>query len=227
MVSIISLVVAIIILSIKTSFILGSSWLTKKQGLAISIVFGIALFLLTMLAAHFTDILSYYLYQYTFESSIIIAVFLIYLGLSNSKSTCESTKKYKSVVAFLPCPFCLVALAIAIILTSINFNVQLWKISLLASIIFALTNATLISILKVVISNKSLDKAYIFDTLLIFIGSATIVFSLFIPNFIKAAQMNFSPIIIESINIVTIVILTSIIISTIGYFLYFRTFLTK
>lgn len=111
---------AALILSIKTGLILGASRLGARALVLTAAGFGGGLFLLTMAFAGRRHLLVEMLDRYTFIGAVLVALALIYLGLQEPAfATPESAGgrgRLSYFLGFLPCPFCMAALAFSVII---------------------------------------------------------------------------------------------------------------
>lgn len=191
---------AVAAISIKTGMILGSSWLTKKQIVLASIGFGVLLFLLAVMLRPYSGEVARLTEQYTFPASLVLSALFIYLGLTDhdSCSSCGPAKKAGHLAVFLPCPFCLLALVVSIILFKQQTGThQLWA-ELVISVLLILALLVCSFATRHYQNKKGMSPMGTMNAMLLFFGFATLAMSLFIPNFVAAMQMRFSPITMDS-----------------------------
>lgn len=116
--------IAVLVVSVKTAFLLGISGMNKKLSFLFSLFLGLLLGMMLIVFSGFQDLLAYLLEEYTFFGALAVAVLLIYLGLQGSvKDNCSCLEGGitglhrwgRYIIALLPCPFCLLALALGIL----------------------------------------------------------------------------------------------------------------
>ncbi|MEW6622883.1 MAG: DUF2162 family putative transporter [Bacillota bacterium] len=222
------IILALLILSIKTGLILGSALLTKKQICFIAAALGVLFIVLMKLFNPFLGQLIVIVEKYTFVVSLMLGFLLIYLGMANESTCCNDfnngsickMQKKRYMAAFLPCPFCLLALIISVVI----YKAQTDLTGILLELVIACTYGLLIMVsafgARWAIRYKNINPSHVFNALLIFIGIITIVLSLFIPNFVKSAQMSFSVINICQDQAMLYVLLAIIGAVLLGYFRY-------
>ncbi|PKM79310.1 MAG: hypothetical protein CVU88_06455 [Firmicutes bacterium HGW-Firmicutes-13] len=214
---------ALLILSLKTGIILGSSWLSLKKITAASMAFGAALLLIVILLAPYAAPLNYFTQEYTFSASLFMAGLLVYLGLNSNSHCCgigveEKTAGIRYFAAFLPCPFCLIAMALSIILFKEQTGITHRGLELIVSMIFTGVLIALAYGTRWLINRKNINPGDAFNALLLFMGLMTVVLSLFIPNFVASAQMNFTPLAVDSFKVTFFVLLFFFCLAATGYF---------
>ncbi|TCO76930.1 DUF2162 family putative transporter [Marinisporobacter balticus] len=194
---------ALFILSIKTGIILGTSCASRKNMALISFSFACILYAGSVFLTHYTKIIAGFIDQYTFIGSMLLSVFLIYLGLHVDAG--ESGQIKHKILAYLPCPFCLLAMAISVMLTKVQLkrNDQLLEIGV--AILFFVFIFLIATGMKWVIYRFKVNPMNIFNGILLFLGILTLLLGLFIPNYVNAAKMCFSPIKVDSLKILGIV----------------------
>ncbi|QEK12943.1 hypothetical protein FQB35_11740 [Crassaminicella thermophila] len=220
----ISMVFALIILSLKTGIILGVAGVSRKMIVFISFCFGSILYGMTLLLASYMHVLSDFIDRYTFIGSMALSGFFIYLGLHEEASCRDeifsSNKLSRQMLAFLPCPFCLIAMAISVMI----FQQKLKGFNRLFELGIAILFMILLIIIgfgtKWMIEHMHMNPGRIFNKLLLFFGMITVALGLFIPNFVNSAQMFFTPIVIDSLEILVVVVISLIIVSFIGFIQY-------
>ncbi|AGL00366.1 DUF2162 domain-containing protein [Desulfoscipio gibsoniae] len=229
------LLVATLILGIKTGLILGTSWLNRWWLIMISGIFGISLYGLVLAFSAHQQVLVMFLDRYTFVGSLLMAVLLIYLGLQQGpEQGCSSFRQpvekalklgfslghWKFILGFLPCPLCLAALSFSIILISPMVGMSLSELGRVIALLFlALVLVTSVAIRKIVQLVK-FNPATIFNTLLLFIGILTLTFALTVPNFVQSMAMPLAPLTISSPHLVALVLVVMAGLGLWGYILY-------
>lgn len=213
---------ALLTLSLKTGTILAASWLERKMVVSVAVAFGALLFLLAVITMPFTTQLVRLTEQYTFPASLIMSGLFIYLGFHERDDCCDGEiQRGKSgasyIAAFLPCPFCLIAMALTIIFFKQQTGLDSLAVDLVISVVFVLILLLVAHGTRWLISRKNINPGKVFNALLLFIGLTTATLSLFIPNFVSAAQMEFSPIHIDSWRIMLFALLLVSFLFTTGY----------
>jgi predicted transporter len=213
---------ALLTLSLKTGIILGTSWLGKRQVVIVSATFGTLLFLLAVILMPFTMQVVRLTEKYTFPASLIMAGLFIYLGLNEGDYCCDGKKQAKKsdvvyIAVFLPCPFCLIAMALSIIFFKQQTGLDRLVVDLSISLVFALVLVLVAFGTRWLIGRKGINPSRALNALLLFVGLAIATLSLFIPNFVSAAQMDFSPICIDSWQVMLFALLLISFLATTGY----------
>ncbi|MEA4988109.1 MAG: DUF2162 domain-containing protein [Anaerovorax sp.] len=196
------LLTATLILSLKSGLILGMSQKSVKQILFFSSAFAISLGVLVMFFLPMQSLMVAILDKYTFVGSILMALFLIYLGINgemNNCSTCDATSNNKKyITVLLPCPLCLIALALAVILLGPALKLSpIWLGWITAGVFFLMLLIISFGIRKLM-KTLTVDPETILNTFLLFLGAFTLCCSLFIPSLVQSMMAPFSPISLES-----------------------------
>lgn len=212
------LVVATFVLSIKTGMILGTSWLSNRKLVAVSFLFGCLLYGLVVAFGSAQQILVSFLDRYTFVGAVVVAVFLIYLGLQGEVGQKRVQCKY--ALCFLPCPLCLVALAFSVIVVSSMIGTGLSRLGVCAAVLFSsLVAASSIAVRRLIQLTRC-EPTAVFNSLLLFTGLLTLIFAFFIPNLVQAMTMPLGPVQIDSLRWLVAVSAGLGGISLVGYFRY-------
>lgn len=215
------LLIATLILGIKTGLILGTSRLSRRWLILVSGIFGISLYCLVLAFSSHQQMLVAFLDRYTFVGSLLMAILLIYLGLqqepeqgcSSSGQPVERAVKpgfrpgqWKFILGFLPCPLCLAALSFSVILFSPMVGMSLSGLGRTIALFFsALVLVVSVAIRKIVQLIK-FNPAAVFNMLLLFIGILTLTFALTVPNFVQSMDMPLTPLTISSPYLVALVL---------------------
>jgi len=214
---------AVLILSLKTGLVLGMSRIKGSQVILASLAFGLNLGIMVMIFIPYQFFLVGLLDKYTFLGSLTMAVFLIYLGVEDQKETygksgCMTGKKY--LMAFLPCPLCLIALALTVTILAqdviLSSKILGWGISGVFSgllIIIALLYRKLIMVFHV-------NHVNVLNGFLLFLGVFTLCCGLFIPNFVQSMSMPFTPFVLTSGVWTAWIVLGMAAVSILGYVRY-------
>ncbi|CAH2212460.1 DUF2162 family putative transporter [Tepidibacter aestuarii] len=219
------MVVSLFILSLKTGLILGASGLNRKIIVFISFIFGFVLYILIIMFTPRMKSISVFIDQYTFEGSMILAGFLIYLGLHEESQFKEdnslcSKKHGNHIIAFLPCPFCLIAMAVSVIFFKLQVKVFNGLLELGISLFFIALLIVVAFGTQCMIKRMNIQPGGIFNSVVLFFGIITVALGLFIPNFVNSAQMSFSSMTIDSLKILTMVGVGLAVMSFIGFISY-------
>lgn len=266
------LLLATLVLSIKTGLILGASWLGRWELVLTSFLFGSTLYGLVIIFGIHQQTLIAILDRYTFAGALLVAVFLIYLGLHEEKGAegsppsclreenfrsggdgefvsetvasnnpCHflarqlvlgslislALKRLKYALGFLPCPLCLVALAFSVIVANSMVGTGLSRLGLFVAVLFFILVIMSSLAMKRVIQLTGYQPASIFNPLLLFTGLMTLIFALFIPNFVQAMTMPLTPVNIESPRWLAVVLVGLVVLSLVGYLRYQLNFLKE
>ncbi|NHM27595.1 DUF2162 domain-containing protein [Desulfofundulus sp. TPOSR] len=266
------LLLATLVLSIKTGLILGASWLGRWGLVLTSFLFGSILYGLVVFFGTHQQTLIYFLDRYTFAGALLAAIFLIYLGLQEEKgagssspgclreasfrsggdgefagkavasnSSCHflagqpvpgavispALERFKYALGFLPCPLCLVALAFSVIVASSMVGTGLSRLGLFVAVLFFILVIVTSLAMRRAIRLTGYKPVAIFNPLLLFTGLMTLIFALFIPNFVQAMTMPLTPVNIDSPRWLAAVLAGLVVLSLAGYFRYQINFLKE
>lgn len=110
---------------------------------------------------------------------------------SKNNSICQIffLKKYAYFISFLPCPLCLVALALASAISAPLLELEAFLLGIIISFFFALT-----TVLTSMGAKKIFRSPTVLNDILFFLGITTLIFAFVIPNITQAATMPLSPI---------------------------------
>lgn len=214
---------ATLILGIKTGLILGTSWLSRKAVVLVSLIFGAVLFLLALTFAGHRELLVSFLDRYTFAGGLSVSVLLIYLGIQDINPVSEGTEGLKGRAAwlgFVPCPFCLVALAFSVIMIAPVIGVGISIIGAGAAVVFTLLVIGIALGARVLVRLTGFRPVTIFNQLLFFTGAITLAFSLIIPNFVQGMTTPLNPIKIYSPVLLVFMVIGFTGLTLLGYFQY-------
>lgn len=229
------LLVATIILGIKTGLILGTSWLNRRWLVLVSGIFGISLYCLVLAFGAHQQMLVTFLDRYTFVGSLLMAILLIYLGLQQEpKQGCSSSGQpveravkpgfrpgqWKFILGFLPCPLCLAALSFSVILISPMVGISLSELGRTIALFFSTLVLVIAVAIRKIVHLIRFNPAAIFNTLLLFIGILTLTFALIIPNFVQSMAMPLTPLTISSPHLVALVLVGMVGLGFWGYIMY-------
>lgn len=187
------LLVAALVLSIKTGLILGASRLGARALVLTAAGFGGGLLLLTMAFSGRQHLLVEMLDRYTFIGAVLMALVLIYLGLQEPAFAGPKSPGTRGglsyFLGFLPCPFCMIALAFSVIVMAPLRRLGVPALGLSTAAVF-----TVLAIVAAFGSRKLIgvvkwNPAAVFNHLLFFTGVLTLAFALTIPNFVQAMAM--------------------------------------
>lgn len=222
--------VATLILSIKTGLILGTSWLSRKAVVLVSSLFGAVLFLLAKTFAAHQKLLVSLLDRYTFAGAVMAAILLIYLGLQESEPAGggEERNKRKLVwLSFLPCPFCLAALAFSVIMLAPTAGVGISILGAGTAVVFTLLVIGVALGTRMLLKLTKFRPITVFNQLLFFMGALTLAFSLLIPNFVRGMTMPLEPVEVASPVLLGWVVMGFVGLTLLGYFRYQKNCLKK
>ncbi|WP_324825982.1 DUF2162 domain-containing protein [Sinanaerobacter sp. ZZT-01] len=198
--SVFGLFIATLILSLKSGLILGMSQRSAKQMVLISLSFAICLGILVLLFEPMQGMMVDILDKYTFAGSVLMALFLIYLGINGEEcSACSERSTYKNnIIVLLPCPLCLIALALTVILLGPPLKLPPawlgWATAAIFFILLLLVSFGIRRLMKTI----SIDAESILNTFLLILGTFTLCCGLFIPSLVQSMATQFSPITLES-----------------------------
>lgn len=216
------LLAAVLILSIKTGLVLGASRLGARALILVAAGFGGGLFLLTMAFAGRQRLLVEMLDRYTFTGALLMALALIYLGLQEpafaGPKSAGGRGRLSHLLGFLPCPFCMIALAFSVIVMAPLLGAGVPALGSGTAAVFTLLVMAAAFAGRKLIGAVKWNPAAVFNHLLFFTGVLTLAFALTIPNFVQAMAMPTSPVEIPSPEILGASALTLAGFALAGYF---------
>ncbi|WP_053954845.1 DUF2162 domain-containing protein [Inediibacterium massiliense] len=216
--AIFTMMFALFVLSVKTGMILGVSSTNKRYMALISFLFSLVLYFLSIFLTSHMKYIAHFIDRYTFVGSMMLSVFLIYLGLHHSSSQKESMGH--KILAYLPCPFCLLAMSISVMLTKGQLKRTDHLLEMITAILFFVFILLVGFGMKWMIDCLNINPSSIFNSILIFFGIFTLLLGLFIPNYVSAAKMGFSPIKVDSLKILKAVFVGMTGVTSIGFIQY-------
>ncbi|MBO8137069.1 MAG: hypothetical protein H0Z40_02875 [Desulfotomaculum sp.] len=218
-----TLSLAILILSLKTGLILGASWLSKKSILSVSTILGTSLYVIIWVFKGYQEQLVYFLDNYTFLGACLISLLLIYLGLQIpefKKEDEDKGKKYLYVFSFLPCPFCMLALAFSVFLFAPVLEMDVLQLGKRMGLIFAIMIFAVSMIARKMIALLKVEPMVIFNNILLSLGFITLLFAFTVPNIVQAVNIGFNPLVINSPKLLGVLTIGIIGLILLGYFIY-------
>lgn len=229
MLVVLGLAIATLVLSLKTGLILGSSWLRTGQIIVVSLIFAVSLFALVVVFVPYQSMLEKILDKYTFAGSLGLALFLLYLGISEEgvNPTAGDVKRswLKSAPIFLPCPLCLVALALTVMVVAPKMQIRSGILGASIAVVFAVLLAGIALFSRQVVKTFKVNPQSLLNGVLVFFGIITLSCGLFIPNLVKSMSMPFSPMILSAGSMGT-VFFGMLLVFSLGY-LKFNFYLSK
>jgi len=212
---ILSLLVALLILCIKTGLVLGSSWLSISKISGYATIIGSSVVLLSYIFNGKYQLIGHFIDKYTFAFACITGLLFLYLGLEHTPETETPGEKQKISfwLGFLPCPFCVGALVISVIYTAGGLKVPLYAVSIATGIAFTLGIVLVSWILRRFLTRFNFCVASFFHQGLLFLGVFTLLSAFLIPNIVATMQDTFMPIVLCSKK--------ELLLSGVGFFVLF------
>lgn len=197
---IVSLILAVVVLSLKTGLLMGSSWLTMRRIGAAAFIFGGSVVLLSIAFNTRYLLISQLIDRYTFSFACVIGFLFIYLGLQQPRRLgCVSgTDRLKYWVSFLPCPLCVGAMTISVIYTAGCLRWNLFTAALATGTAFALAIVFIAWLLRMFLTGLGIDVTGIFHQALLFLGLFTLISAFLIPNVVAVMNEDHLPITFDS-----------------------------
>lgn len=220
---ILSLLVAILILSIKTGLVLGSSWLTIPKISGYATIFGSSVVLLSYIFNEKYQLIGDFIDKYTFAFACLTGLLFLYLGLERTCiCTCETEtlgikQKISYWLGFLPCPFCVGALVISVIYTAGGLKVPLYAVSIATGIAFSLGIVLVSWILRRLLTRFNFDVASFFHRGLLFLGVFTLLSAFLIPNIVATMQDTFIPMVLCTKKELLLSVIGFLVLFTLGF----------
>lgn len=217
------LLVAITLLGVKSGLVLGFSGIGRRMMVLISTLLGLGLVALAVAFQEARPLLAQLLDRYTFPGAILMAGLFMYLGLQEPPGWRESPapgegggllestgtrapgpgpgtvcqagflrrKLYR--LSFLPCPFCMAALALSVILSAPVLGVSTLVLGAGTAVLFAglvlLVGLGVRALMKRIPVLTSRNPAAMFNDLLLVIGGLTLLLAFTVPNITAAMTL--------------------------------------
>lgn len=195
-----NLLLAVILLSLKTGFILGSSWLPLRWAGGISALFGGSVVFLSWLFKDNYLPMIQLIDRYTFVFACIAGFLFLYLGLQQPHRVEEmpGKKGVKYWVGFLPCPLCAGALTVSVIYTANYFHWGMLRVAVVIGLSFALCTFVVAWLARGLLSRLGFDPIRVFHQCLLLLGCFTLSCAFLIPNIVAGMSTSFLPVAVES-----------------------------
>lgn len=208
-----------LLLSIKTGLLLGSSGLRMGMLFICSLLLGGSLWLLTFIFAGRAETLAVFIDNYTFAGGLLVAALLIYLSLQFPGPNGSSKQKTDTRFwGLLPCPFCMLAVALTVILLTPQGGAQGINWGLAAAVLFAVLVLAISLLVRQVAKTLCRSTHRLFNGLLFTIGVMTLVFALVIPNITAAMQASLKPLQVENPVVLGLTFVLIITVVSVGHF---------
>lgn len=214
-----NLLLAVILLSLKTGFILGFSWLSLRWAGGVSVLFGGSIVLLSWLFKDNYLPVVQLVDQHTFVFACIAGFLLLYLGLQQPHRIEEMSgrKGVKYWAGFLPCPLCAGALTVSVIYTAGYFNWEILRVALVVGLSFALCTFIVTWLARRFSLGFGFDPISIFHQCLLFLGCFTLACAFLIPNIVAGMSTSFLPVTVESLRTLGFTVLGFVFLFVLGF----------
>lgn len=195
-----SLFLAILVLGLKTGFLMGASWLTMKRIGTTAALFGVCVVVLSLAFNNQYLFISQLIDKYTFDCACFAGILFIYLGLQQPKrmECVPSSERFKFWLSFFPCPLCVGALTVSVIFVAGYLHWNLLLVALAAGVVFTLITLLTAWFLRRFLTNFCFDIINFFHQSLLFFGSFTLISALLIPNIVAVMSNEYQPLTIDS-----------------------------
>lgn len=214
-----NLFLAVILLSLKTGFILGSSWLPLRRVGGISALFGASVVFLSWVFKDNYLPMVQLIDRYTLIFACFAGFLFLYLGLQQPHRVEEmpEEKGIKYWAGFLPCPLCVAALTVSVIYTAGFFNWGMLRVALVTGLSFALCTFIVAWLARRILFRLGFDPINVFHQCLLFLGCFTLSCAFLIPNIVAGMSTSFMPLTVESPRTLGLTVLGFISLFVLGF----------
>jgi len=174
------LVVGTLLLAAKAGVLLGTAPWGRARLYWLALAAGACLVLLVALLGTRQEVLVDWLNRYTFLGAVVAGALLVWLGLTDPGAT-RCSRGLTAVLSALPCPLCLVALALGVALLAGALNLRALALAPVAAAFLSGTTAAFGAAAGRV---PGVERA--FGNLCLLLGLFTLCCALVIPNLVAA-----------------------------------------
>ncbi|MBU4532840.1 MAG: DUF2162 domain-containing protein [Firmicutes bacterium] len=207
---------AIALLGVKSGLLLGSSGLGRSILVIYSLSLGTGLWLLSFLFKDRAATLTVFIDNYTFVGGLLMACLLIYLSLQVPSRSCQGGGA--RLWGLLPCPFCVLALALMVIMLPLpdgGFALN-WGVTVAG--VFALLVLAVSLLTRLMAGGLKYATHRLFNGLLFTLGVMTLAFALVTPNVVAVLQVPLEPLEVNALVAGVNLILVMVVVLS-GYFI--------
>ncbi|MGQ9533599.1 MAG: DUF2162 family putative transporter [Desulfotomaculales bacterium] len=182
------LMVGSVLLGAKAGVLLGTAPWGRARLYWLALAAGACLVLLVALLGTRQEVLVDWLNRYTFLGAVVAGALLVWLGLTDAGGT-RTSRGLAAVLSALPCPLCLVALALGIALLAGALNLKALALAPVVALFLSGTTAAFGAAAGRV---PGVERA--FGNLCLLLGLFTLSCALVIPNLVAAMTMPARPV---------------------------------
>ena len=221
---------AVLVFGIKIGLASGFAGLSKKAAVAVSVGYGLGIFILAFLVSGYTDIVYKVVYDYNFAIFLAMSVIIMYAGFHTIREWKVHRKNYAraSCAAMIaPCPCCFGAVIAAIVLASPFIGVSTAFIGQYAAVFLIITILTFYFASGAIV--RLLKKPYpvLLGNFMLFVGLYFLASAIVIPNISTVLQSKMSPLNVPSAETLIYALLLVIVLVFTGFYMkkkeYFNT----
>ena len=213
---------AVLVFGIKIGLASGFAGLSKKAAVAVSVGYGLGIFILAFLVSGYTDIVYKVVYDYNFAIFLAMSVIIMYAGFHTIREWKVHRKNYAraSCAAMIaPCPCCFGAVIAAIVLASPFIGVSTAFIGQYAAVFLSITIIAFYFASGAIV--RVLKKPYpvLLGNFMLFVGLYFLASAIVIPNISTVLQSKISPLNIPSVETLVYALLLLIVLVFTGFYM--------
>ena len=180
------LFLAVLVLGLKSGFIMGSSWLNARRIVVAAALFAMSLVILSLVFEYKCTVLAEFIDRYTFGFACATGVLFVYLGLQQPRqlSAVPAGSDFRYWASFLPCPLCVGALAVSIVYTASRLHLNTVFLTVGTSVVFFAISVLAAGALRWALTRLKVDVSGLFHQALLFLGLFTLISAFLIPNIV-------------------------------------------
>ena len=210
---------AVLIFGIKLGLATGLANMSKKYLALVSIGYGGGVLILTEISSFYTEEITNLIYTYNFEFFLIMAAIMILAGIftiREYKVFERNTTAATCMAVIAPCPCCFGSIIVSIMLVAPTVGLGLFDLSIYVAGALVLTIIATYFASNIIV--RFIDKPYpiVLGNFMFFLGIYFLLSALFLPNITAMIQNPMGAITISSMDNVSIVLISILLIMLIG-----------
>lgn len=210
---------AVLIFGIKLGLATGLANMSKKYLALVSLGYGGGVLILTEISSFYTEEITNLIYTYNFEFFLIMAAIMILAGIftiREYKVFERNTTAATCMAVIAPCPCCFGSIIVSIMLVAPTVGLGLFDLSIYVAGALVLTIVATYFASNYIV--RFIDKPYpiVLGNFMFFLGIYFLLSALFLPNITAMIQNPMGAITISSMDNVSIVLISILLIMLIG-----------
>lgn len=212
---------AVLVFGVKIGLASGFAGLSKKAAVAVSVGYGLGIFILAFLVSGHTDIVYKVVYDYNFAIFLAMSLIIMYAGFHTIREWKVHRKdhaKASCAAMIAPCPCCFGAVIAAIVLASPFIGVSTAFVGQYAAVFLSVTILIFYFASGAIV--RLIKKPYpvLLGNFMLFVGFYFLASAIVIPNISTALQSPFKPMDMPSVGTVGCTVIFVILLIFIGFY---------